>query len=88
MSDSSQWTLKFHDDKLRFVHLFPARFSPFSMRVKANTLKSAILYYIIIGKDYISAVDLNRARALLGLSPVKDPAESEAIIEMVEILRI
>ena len=88
LSDSSKWTLKFHDDRLRFVHLFPARSSPHSIRVKANTLKSAMLYYILIGKDYISSDDLNRARALLGLSPVRDPGDTEAITGMIEILRV
>jgi hypothetical protein len=87
LSDTSEWMLKFHNDKKRFVHIFPARLSPHSFRVKANTLKSAILYYILIGKDFISADDLNRARALPGLPPVKDTDESEAITEMIEILR-
>jgi len=87
MSDTSQWMLKFHNDEIRYVHLFPARLSPHSFRVKANTLKSALLYYILIGKDFITGDDLNRARALLGLSPLKDPVESEAITEMIEILR-
>jgi hypothetical protein len=88
LSDSSRWTLKYHNDEIRFVHLFPARLSPHSFRVKANTLKSAILYNIIIGKDYISGTDLNRARGLLGLSPVKDTADVEAITELIEILRV
>ncbi|OFY68224.1 MAG: hypothetical protein A2V64_11980 [Bacteroidetes bacterium RBG_13_43_22] len=87
ISDNSQWMLKFHDNESRYVHLFPARLSPHTFRVKANTLKSAILYYILIGKDFISADDLNRARTLFGLSPVKDPDETEAITEMIEILR-
>jgi hypothetical protein len=87
LSDTSIWMLKFHNDELRYVHLFPARSSPYSFRIKANTLKSAILYYIIIGKDYISTDDLNRARALLGLSPVKDTTEAEAITDFIEILR-
>jgi hypothetical protein len=87
LSDSSQWILKYHDNEKRFVHIFPARQSPHSFRVKANTLKSAILYYTLIGKDYITGGDLNRARAIMGLSPVKDPTETEAITEMIEILR-
>jgi hypothetical protein len=87
LSDTSQWALKYHNDEIRYVHLFPSRLSPHSFRVKANTLKSAILYYIVIGKDYITGDDLNQARVLLGLSPVKDPAETEAITEMIEILR-
>lgn len=87
LSDGSQWTLKFHDNKLRFVHIFPARNSQHTFRVKANTLKSAMLYYILIGKDLVTGDDLNKVRPLLGLSPVKDPVDTEAITEMIEILR-
>jgi hypothetical protein len=87
LSDSSKWMLKFHNNETRYVHLFPARLSPQTFRVKANTLKSAILYYIIIGKDFISRQDLNHARSLLGLSPIKDPSETEAITEMIELIR-
>jgi hypothetical protein len=87
LSDGSQWTLKYHTGGERYVHLFPARSSPHSFRIKTNTLNSALLYIISIGKDYISDEDLNRARALAGLSPVKEVAESEAISELIEILR-
>jgi hypothetical protein len=88
LSDASQWMLKYHKDENRFIHLFPARQSPHSFRVKANTLKSAILYYIIVGKDFISRKDLNYARSLLGLSPLRDPSEADAITEMIEIIRL
>jgi hypothetical protein len=87
LSDDSQWTLKYHDNKRRFVHIFPARGSRHSFRVKSNTLKSAILYYILIGKDFITGDDLNKVRPLLGLSPIKDPMDTRAITEMIEILR-
>lgn len=87
LSDTSQWTLKYHNHETRYIHIFPARSSPHSFRVKANTLKSAILYIIIFGKDYVSDDDLNAARALMGLSPVKEVADAEAVTEMIEILR-
>jgi len=87
LSDGSQWTLKFHENNQRFVHIFPARGSQHTFRVKSNTLKSALLYYILIGKDFITGDDLNRVRPLLGLSPIKDPVDTEAITEMIEILR-
>jgi len=87
LSDSSQWTLKYHDNKTRFVHVFPARLSPHTFRIKANTLKSAILYLVLIGKDYVSEDDLNKARALAGLSPIREVADAEAVTEMIEILR-
>ena len=88
LSDGSQWTLKYHDHNLRFVHIFPARSSQLTFRVKANTLKSALLYYILIGKDFITGDDLNKVRTLSGLSPVKDAVDTEVITEMIEILRI
>ena len=71
----------------RFVHIFPARGSQHTFRVKSNTLKSALLYYILVGKDFITGDDLNKVRPLLGLSPIRDPVDTEAITEMIEILR-
>jgi len=87
LSDRSQWVFKYYENEERFVHSFPARFSPHSFRIKANTLRSAILYQIFIGKDYITEENLNTARAIGGLSPVKDVFDAEAITEMIEILR-
>ena len=87
LSDTSQWVLKYYDHKERYVHSFPARLSPCTFRIKANTLKSAMLYQIFIGKDFITEEDLNTARAIAGLSPVKDVFDAEAITEMIEILR-
>lgn len=87
LSDGSQWTLKFHNNPERFVHIFPARNSMKTFRVKSNTLKSALVYNIIIGKDLVTCDDLNKVRPLMGLSPVKDSVETEAILEMIEILR-
>lgn len=87
LSDGSQWTLKFHNNPQRFVHIFPARNSQHTFRVKSNTLKSALIYNIIIGKDLVTGDDLNKVRPLLGLSPVKNAIDTEAILEMIEILR-
>jgi hypothetical protein len=87
LSDGAQWTLKYHDNNQRYVHIFPARGSQHTFRVKSNTLKSALLYNILIGKDFITSDDLNRVRPMLGLSPIKDPIDTEAITEMIEILR-
>jgi hypothetical protein len=87
LSDGSEWTLKYNYNKFRYIHLFPARNSPHTFRVKANTLKSAIVYNILIGKDFVTSDDLNSVRPLVGLSPVKDPIDTEAILEMIEILK-
>lgn len=86
-SDGSQWAFKLQNNHNRFVHFFPARNSSHTFRVKANTLKSALIYVIMIGKDLVTGDDLNKVRPLVGLSPVKDSIETEAILEMIAILR-
>lgn len=86
-SDGSIWILKYHDDPSRYVHIFPARSSPYTFRVKANTLRSALLYMILIGKDYVTKEDLNKARASARLSPIKGVSEAEAISHLIEIIR-
>jgi len=87
LSDGSRWMLKYYNHNKRYVHFFPARQSPLTFRIKANTLKSAVLYQIFIGKDYVTEEDLNMARAMAGLSPVKEIFDTEAITEMIDILR-
>jgi hypothetical protein len=87
LSDESEWMLKFRNDNNRYVHIFPVRNSRYTFRVKGNTLKSALIYLILIGKDMITGEDLNKVRTYLGLSPVKDVIDAEAIVEMIEILR-
>jgi len=84
LSDDSKWTLKYHRKIFRYVHLFPERSA---FRVKANTMKSALLYTIIIGKNFVTTKDINEVRRLLDLSPIKDSVHMEAITEMIELLR-
>jgi len=87
LSDGSQWTIKYHNNPERYVHIFPSRNSQHTFRVKSNTLKSALIYLILIGKDLVTGDDLNVVRPVLGLSPVKNSIDTEAILEMIEILR-
>lgn len=87
LSDGSLWVVKYYSGRERWAHIFPARMSPHSFRIKANTLRSAILYEVFIGKDFISREGLNKARALGNLSPVKDVWDAEAISAMIELIR-
>ena len=88
LSDDSQWTLKYSANETKYVHIFPARASRYTFRVKANSLKSALLYLVLIGKDFITEADLNKSRALVRLSPIKDITEAEAVTKIIEILRM
>ena len=69
LSDESQWIIKYHDNEKRYVHIFPARQSPHTFRIKSNTLKSAILYIINIGKDLVTEEDL---RPILNVDKERD----------------
>jgi len=87
LPDGSKWVMKYYNHEQHWAHIFPARLSPHSFRVKANTLKSAILYQVFVGKDFISEESLNKARAIGNLSPVKDVFDAEAITAMIELIR-
>ncbi len=43
LSDKSIWTLRLGENQERYVHIHPGRYSPNTIRVKATTLKTAIL---------------------------------------------
>jgi hypothetical protein len=43
LKDKSLWTLRLGEDPERYVHIHPGRYSPHTMRVKATTLKTAIM---------------------------------------------
>ncbi len=87
LSDESQWTVKYHPLGKRFIHIFPARCSQHTFRIRSNTLKTAILYYVIIGKDLVTVDDLNRIRPFMGLSPIKYSVDTRAVTEMIELIR-
>jgi len=87
LDDDSQWTVKYHENTKRYVHIFPARSGCHTIRVKSNTLRSALLYLIYTGTDYISASGLNYPRSLAGLPPVRSTADAEAITSMIEVIR-
>ena len=52
LSDGSQWTLKYHDNNLRFVHIFPARGSQHTFRVKSNYTQVSSFILHISGKGF------------------------------------
>jgi hypothetical protein len=88
LSDDSQWTMKFNSNIRRFVHFFPARYSNNTIRIKSNTLKSALLYIILKGKDLVTSDDLNKVRSKIGLSPIRNPADVRSITQMIDLLRV
>jgi hypothetical protein len=90
--DTSKWVLRFGDEGDRFVHVHPARYSPFTIRVRANVLTTAVLalaYIKLQGGDPLSRSVVNAVRRdYLGLAPVgRDPSGDEGIGAVIELLR-
>lgn len=47
LKDNSVWTLRLGEQIEKYIHIHPSRYSPQTIRVRALTLKSAILYLIL-----------------------------------------
>ena len=90
LSDASVWTLRLADDTQRYVHIHPGRHSPQTVRVKANTLKTAIavlIYAKQLSKNKIDVEALNEVRKeILGEPPVKSLEKSEGLVKILALL--
>ena len=89
--DRSRWVLRADDDD-RFVHVHPARHSPFTIRVRATVLTSAVMVLAlsgINGGDPLSRTVVNAVRRdYLGLPPVgRDLSIAEGIGAIIELFR-
>ena len=82
LSDDSLWTLRYIENP-RFIHIHPSRYSPFTIRIKSNVLKS-IFGLLITDKEgnELDANLMNRVRKELNLSPI-DVTKSHPEIEKV-----
>ncbi len=69
--DGSEWILREGLDSERYIHFHPARYSPNTIRIKANTLKSLIAAHII-HKNHVGLPEINQVRSeILQLAPLK-----------------
>ena len=91
LSDSSQWVLRWAPVAGRHIHIHPARYSPHSVRVRANLLRSAIGTLVWAGlhrMDPLADATINQARvALLGLSPLRSTRPDKGLGELLRRLR-
>jgi hypothetical protein len=90
LSDKSEWVLLPGKIPGRHVHIHPARYSLFTIRVRSETIKSAIatLYYCNkYGKDHTDLNTINEARVkLLALSPVREVNPQRGLGKVLSIL--
>ncbi len=88
--DTSRWVLRAGDDA-RFVHVHPARYSPFTVRVRGTVLTTAVTalaYTGLNGGDPLSRSVVNAVRRdYLGLPPVgSDPPVAEGLGAVIAML--
>ena len=91
LNDNSVWTLRLNDDIRRYVHIHPGRYSPHTVRVKANTLKTAVL---VLSSEKISEIktietqSINRIRKkYLDEPPLKSFSMASGLRRLVDLLR-
>jgi hypothetical protein len=75
LKDTSVWTLRFGITQEKYIHIHPGRYSPHTVRVKAATLKTAILILGLRRAGEIKNIDtesLNKIRKkYLNEPPIK-----------------
>jgi hypothetical protein len=76
LPDGSKWTIRLGPADGRYIHLHPGRWVPHTMRVQANTLKSAVMAHAhaqLVGGEADDLAVVNEARKLyLGMLPVRE----------------
>ncbi len=90
ISDGSNWTLRFGNNPAKFIHLHPARNQPMVLRLKANTLKSALLFLTVgnglRNKNYSDKIMNNLREIYLALPPLKSLNESSRLEYLIKLL--
>ncbi|UCH64390.1 MAG: hypothetical protein JSW63_07065 [Ignavibacterium sp.] len=89
ISDESIWTLRLGNDKKRYIHIHPGRYSLQTIRVKAATLKTTIAIKVLISGSEAELPDLNSINELrtlfLKLPPLKSLSLSSGVGKFLNI---
>ena len=90
ISDNSVWALRLGKKEERYVHIHPGRYSPFTIRVKALTLKTAIAVLIINfekNSPLMDTLKINEVRKkILNSPPVKKVSSNSAVVRVINII--
>lgn len=91
ISDKSVWILRLGENKKRYVHIHPGRYSPHTRRVKAITLKTAIFtlcYEKISGTrtDTIEIINYVREK-YLNQPPLKEMSDASGIGRLLSLFQ-
>jgi hypothetical protein len=91
LPDGSKWTIRLGPADGRYIHLHPGRWVPNTMRVNANTLKSAVMAHahaaLVCGDPADLAVVNEARRKYLGFLPVRELTGDGGLGAVIEVLR-
>jgi len=90
LKDKSVWALRLNDDIKRYVHIHPGRYSPHTIRVKATTLKTAILVLCSEKIGEINTTETNTVNQIrkkyLYEPPLKSFSDATGLRELINLL--
>ena len=90
LSDKSIWVISLGENRERYIHIHPGRYSPNTIRVKAATLKTAILvlYFEQVGElEIVNTQSVNQIRKKwLNEPPIKSFSNASGLGRILSIL--
>jgi hypothetical protein len=90
LSDSSRWVLRLGQQAGYWIHLHPARYSPHSLRLKAHTLKTALVLAIRNKhrplEERPTLHTINTIRASLALPPLAERQLHQGLFSLLDLL--
>lgn len=90
LSDASHWVLRKGNNEGSYIHIHPARYSPHTLRVTANVLKTVIACGVAMKQHIMDEVNLqsmNHVRkTMLHLSPMKKLSVDSLMTRVMEML--
>lgn len=89
ISDNSVWTLRLGNEKERYIHIHPGRYSPVTIRVKSTTLKTFIASEIMLAgkeneEDVLGSINKIRVK-YLQLPPLNSLSSSTGLFRLKKI---
>lgn len=90
LKGNSIWTLRLGENPERYIHIHPGRYSLHTTRVKATTLKTAILCLCLVNAGQIETIEtvtINKIRKkYLNEPPIKSFKSASALRKTISLL--
>lgn len=90
LKDKSIWTHRLSDNEQRYIHIHPGRHSPHTIRVKATTLKTAIMILCFEQTGQIESINTESVNQIrkkyLNETPLKSLSKASGLKRLIGLL--